>query len=148
LLSEIDGVSELKDVVLIGATNRPDLIDAALLRPGRFEKLIYVPMPDAGARGEIFKVHTKGVKLAKDVKLDRLVAQTEGYSGADIEALVRKAGIQAIRDVIGKKTKEGEVTGAHFEAALKVVKPSTSGEDISKFWKKSKEGSVGDVGVA
>jgi len=149
LLSEIDGVSELKDVVLIGATNRPDLIDPALLRPGRFEKLVYVPMPDDGARMEVFKVHTKDVKLEKDVKLDKLVSRTDGFSGADIEALVRKAGMLAVKEVVEKKAKEARISMKHFEEALKVVKPSTVGDDHANYWRKSKEGpKIEDVGVA
>jgi transitional endoplasmic reticulum ATPase len=147
LLSEIDGVAELKDVVLIGASNRPDLIDSALLRPGRFEKHIYVPLPDKSARKEVFKVHLKGVKVDKSVKLDKLVQKSEGYSGADIEALVRKAGIMAIRDVVGKKTKKAVVKMKHFEQALESVKPSVGKEETTKYWKKSGENKGKDVGV-
>jgi len=149
LLSEIDGVSELKDVVLIGATNRPDLIDTALIRPGRFEKLIYVPMPDTEARIEIFKVHTKNVKLDKDVKLEKLVIRTEGYSGADIEAIVRKAGMLAVKDVLDKKTKEAMVDMSHFEKALKIINPSVTSDDHTGYWKRNKETARGgNIGVA
>jgi transitional endoplasmic reticulum ATPase len=147
LLSEIDGIAELKGVVLIGATNRPDLVDRALLRPGRFEKLVYVPMPDADARREIFKVHMKGVKLAKSVKAEKLVARTDGYSGADIEALVRKAGMLAIKEVVDKKVKEAEVRMDHFEEALKKVRPSVNAEEPTRFWRPG-EAKKGDVGVA
>ncbi len=135
LLSEMDGVAELKDVVLIGATNRPDLIDPALLRPGRFEKIIYVPMPDRDTRREILKVHTKGVNLDKKVNLEKLVDRTEGYSGADIEALVRKAGVLAIKDVVDKKVKEAKVKMKHLETALESVKPSVTKEDTTKYWR-------------
>jgi transitional endoplasmic reticulum ATPase len=147
LLSEIDGVSELKGVVLIGATNRPDLIDAALLRPGRFEKLIYVPMPDADARREIIKVHLTGVGLDKDVKLEKLVGRTDGYSGADIEALVRKAGMLAIKEVVDKKSKEARIAAKHFEEALKKVRPSVVKEDYSKLWRGG-EGKPPDISIA
>jgi len=143
LLSEIDGVSELKDVVLIGATNRADLIDPALLRPGRFEKLILVPMPDEAARREIVKIHTGGMKLGKNVKLAELVKKTKGYSGADIEALIRKAGMLAIRDVIGRKGKGEVVKKSHFDEALKKVKPS-----VPESMQVHKEKKAGDVGVA
>lgn len=146
LLSEIDGVAELKDVVLIGATNRPDLIDAALVRPGRFEKLIYVPLPDVAARKEIFKVHTKGVNLDKDVKLDKLVEKTDGFSGADIEALVRTAGMLAIKEIVDKTSKESKVHMKHFEGALKKVKPSVGVEEPSKYWRGG-EAKHKDVGV-
>ena len=134
LLSEIDGVSELKDVVLIGATNRPDLIDSALLRPGRFEKLIYVPMPDEKARERIFKVHLKGMKLKGGV--DEIAAtyskRTERYSGADIEAMCRKAGLLAIKRAV-RKGKPEFVLKSDFEDALKVVRPSMS-EEEEKRW--------------
>jgi transitional endoplasmic reticulum ATPase len=145
ILSEIDGVAELKDVLLIGATNRPDLVDPALLRPGRFEKLVYVPLPDEGGRKEIFKVHIREVKLDKSVKLEKLVNETGGYSGADIEALVRKAGILAIKELIDKKTKEPKVGMKHFEEALKVVKPSVT-KDSTQYWRGC-ESKGKDVGV-
>jgi transitional endoplasmic reticulum ATPase len=147
LLSEIDGVAELKDVILIGATNRPDLIDQALLRPGRFEKHIFVPLPDGGARKEIFKVHLKDVKTDKDVKLDKLVEKSEGYSGADIEALVRKAGVLAIKEVIDKKTKVAAVGMKHFEEAFGVVTPSVGKDEATQYWKKGCDAKGKDVGV-
>lgn len=124
LLSEIDGVAELKDVVLIGATNRPDLVDPALLRPGRFEKLVYVPLPDKESRKEILKVHTRNTSLASDFKIEKIVEKTEGYSGADIEAVVRKAGMLAIKDALDKKNTEAKITMKHFEEALTKVRPS------------------------
>lgn len=147
LLSEIDGVAELKDVVLIGATNRPDLIDPALLRPGRFEKLVYVPMPDADSRREIIKVHIKDVKLDKDFKIEKLVEKTDGYSGADIEALVRKAGMLGIKEILDKKTKDPKIGMKHFEQALKTVKPSVAKEDYSKLWRGGHQ-KEGDVSIA
>ncbi|MGC9097128.1 MAG: ATP-binding protein, partial [Infirmifilum sp.] len=84
LLTEMDGLERLEGVVVIAATNRPDIIDPALLRPGRFDRLIYVPPPDEKARLEIFKVHTKRMPLAEDVDLAELAKRTEGYTGADI----------------------------------------------------------------
>jgi len=146
LLSEIDGVSELKDVILIGATNRPDLIDSALVRPGRFEKLIYVPLPDSKAREEVFKVHMKNVKTGKDVKIKKLIEKTEGYSGADIEAVVRKAGVLAIKSMVEKKMEGGEVSMENFEEALEKVKASVGGEDYSKRWR-TRTDKKEDVGV-
>jgi len=139
ILSELDGISSLKDVTVIGATNRPDLIDKALLRPGRFEKMIYVPMPDRNMRKEIFKVHTKKMKL-KDVDINDLVEKTSGYSGADIAALCREAGMNALRKAVkeGKKKIDG-VTMEDFRSALKKIKPSVD-EEQRNHWEKVKEG--------
>lgn len=98
LLSEMDGLEELQGVVVVGATNRPNLLDNALLRPGRFDELIYVPVPDEEGRLGILKIHTQGMPLAADVDLGQLVRKTERFTGADLENLVRKAGLQAIRE--------------------------------------------------
>jgi transitional endoplasmic reticulum ATPase len=93
LLTEMDGMQELQDVVVIAATNRPDVIDTALLRPGRFDRIILVGIPDKTAREQVFKVHSAGMPLAKDVDMKTLVDKTEGYVGADIEAVCREAAI-------------------------------------------------------
>ena len=122
LLSEMDGLEELRGVVVIGATNRPDLIDAALLRPGRFDEVVLVPPPDEKARLEILKVHTKSMALDDNVNLVDLSKKTEGYSGADIEALCRKAGVIALHENI----KIEKVSKKHFEAALSKINPSTT----------------------
>jgi transitional endoplasmic reticulum ATPase len=122
LLSEMDGLEELRGVVVIGATNRPDLIDAALLRPGRFDEVVLVSPPDEKARLEILKVHTKSMALDDNVNLVDLSKRTEGYSGADIEALCRKAGVIALHENI----KIEKVSKRHFEAALSKVNPSTT----------------------
>ncbi|MCZ3366642.1 MULTISPECIES: CDC48 family AAA ATPase [Methanobacterium] len=122
LLSEMDGLEELRGVVVIGATNRPDLIDAALLRPGRFDEVVLVSPPDEKARLEILKVHTKSMALDDNVNLVDLSKRTEGYSGADIEALCRKAGVIALHENI----KIEKVSKRHFEAALNKVNPSTT----------------------
>ena len=122
LLSEMDGLEELRGVVVIGATNRPDLIDAALLRPGRFDEVVLVPPPDEKARFEILKVHTKGMALNDNVNVLDLSKKTEGYSGADIEALCRKAGVIALHENI----KIEKVSKKHFEAALSKINPSTT----------------------
>ncbi len=134
LLSEMDGVAEMKDVVVIATTNRPDLVDPALLRPGRLEKLIFVPPPDEEGRYEIFKVHTRGMKLADDVDLKELAKRTEGYTGADIAAVCREAGMAAIREAI-KEGKEhiDAVSMKHFEEALKKVKPSLTPDQIREY---------------
>ncbi|UNQ72689.1 CDC48 family AAA ATPase [Infirmifilum sp. NZ] len=129
LLTEMDGLERLEGVVVIAATNRPDIIDPALLRPGRFDRLIYVPPPDEKARLEIFKVHTRRMPLAEDVDLAELAKRTEGYTGADIAAVCREAAITALREA-GKPTK---VTMNHFLRALETVKPSVTREDLERY---------------
>jgi len=136
LLTEMDGIERNSGVVVVAATNRPDILDPALLRPGRFDRLILVPAPDEKARLEIFKVHTRRVPLAPDVDLRELAKRTEGYSGADIEALVREAALIAMRrimaslpaEVVEEESEEFleklRVSKADFEKALKKVKPS------------------------
>ena len=124
LLTEMDGLEELEDVVVIATTNRPDLVDDALLRPGRFDRHIRVGVPDAGARRQIFAVHTDGRPLADDVDLHELAARTEGYVGADIEAVCREAAMTAVREFVdgrGTDTAELHLTAAHFEAAVETV---------------------------
>ncbi|RLE59132.1 MAG: AAA family ATPase, partial [Thermoprotei archaeon] len=116
-------------VVVIGATNRPDIIDPALLRPGRFDRIIYVPPPDLKARVEILKVHTRNMPLAEDVNLEEIARKTEGYTGADLAALCREAAITALREA-GRPTK---VQMRHFMEALKTVKASVSKEDLEKY---------------
>ena len=98
MLAEMDGLEELQGVVVIGATNRPTLIDPALLRPGRFDELVYVPVPDEGGRRKILEIHTSSMPLGEDVDLDLLAERTQGYTGADLENLVRTAGLQALRE--------------------------------------------------
>ncbi len=124
MLTELDGLEKLEDIVMIGATNRPDLVDPALLRPGRFDRLILVPAPDEAARLSILKIHTKNMPLAKDVDLEELAKETDGYSGADIAALCRKAAMLVMRKDINAK----EVKAQYFKSALKDIKPSTSPE--------------------
>ena len=119
LLTELDGVEALRDVVVIGATNRPDLIDPALLRPGRLERLVFVPPPDADARGAILAAAGRSVPV-EGVAWDELGPRTEGFSAADCAALVREAALTAMRESMAA----GAVTAAHVEAALQVVRPS------------------------
>jgi len=146
LLTEMDGIQENSGVVVIGATNRPDIIDPALLRPGRFDRLILVPAPDEKARLEIFKVHTRKVPLAEDVDLKELAKRTEGYTGADIEAVVREAAMLAMRRALqegiirpGMKAHEirekVKVTMKDFEEALKKIGPSVSKETMEYYRK-------------
>ncbi len=124
LLTEIDGLEDLHDVVVIGATNRPDIIDTGLLRPGRFDRVILVTPPTEAERVRIFEVHTKTMPLDKDVKLKDLAKRTEGYVGSDIESVCREGAIFALRDDM-KATKVGM---AYFEKALKKVGPSVTKE--------------------
>ena len=170
LLTEIDGLEDLHDVVVIAATNRPDIVDTALLRPGRFDRMILTPIPDEKSRFEIFKVHTKGMPISievpaeklkgrkmiaaktkegtsveyeeekplfnlsgiktKDDLLTQLAKKTEGYVGADIEAVCREAAILALR----KDIKAKEITMNHFEEAIQKVPPSVTLE-IEQIYK-------------
>ena len=131
LLTEMDGLENLSDVVIIAATNRPDIVDPALLRPGRFDRIILVPHPDREARLKILKVHTKDMPLAKDIDLEKIAEETEGYSGADLQAVCREAGMQALRENINAK----EIKLKHFEYALKTIKPSLTKKEIEVYEK-------------
>jgi transitional endoplasmic reticulum ATPase len=124
ILAEMDGLEELQSVVVIGATNRPNLIDPALLRPGRFDELVYVSVPDRGGRRRILSIHTGRMPLATDVDLDDLASRTDRFSGADLEDLVRRAGMFALRQSVGAT----EVTAADFDAALKETRASVTPE--------------------
>jgi transitional endoplasmic reticulum ATPase len=123
LLTEMDGLEEMQDVVVIAASNRPDIIDTSLLRPGRFDRMILAPIPDEKTRLEIFNVHTKGMPL-KEVSIEALAKKTEGYAGADIESVCREAAILALRKNINAK----EVTSKFFDEALDKVGPSSTKE--------------------
>jgi transitional endoplasmic reticulum ATPase len=140
LLTEMDGLEDLKGVVVIGATNRPDIVDEALLRPGRFDRLLEIPLPDNEARKEILKIHTLKKPLDGTVSLDKLVELTKGYSGADIAALVNAAAMSAIKEYVtanrGEQTKQSKesehveqggkaplaISFKNFETALKKIK--------------------------
>ncbi|RMF89295.1 MAG: AAA family ATPase [Methanobacteriota archaeon] len=127
ILTELDGLEELNNVVVIAATNRPDIIDPALLRPGRFDKIIEVPLPDEKARESIFKIHLRGKPLHKDVSVAELVKETEGFSGADISAVIKEATGFAIREYVEKKEKDLEkvmLKKKHFKEALEKIKVS------------------------
>ena len=135
ILTEIDGVEELKDVVIIAATNRPDIVDPALLRPGRFDRLIYVRPPDRQSREMIFGIHLEDKPIADDVSIKELANITEGYVGADIESICREAAMLALREVITpglgqeeamEKAKGIKITADHFLKAKNRVKPTTS----------------------
>ena len=135
ILTELDGVEELKDVIIVAATNRPDMVDPALLRPGRFDRLIYIKSPGKEGREKIFEIHTKEKPLAEDVNISELADMTEGYVGADIEAICREASMLALRSVIlpGMTKEEMKVLAneirismTHFRKAIARIKPTTS----------------------
>ena len=128
LLTEMDGLEDLQNVVVIAATNRPDILDSALLRPGRFDRLLLTPIPDVKAREKIFAVHTLGMPL-KDVNIKGLADKSEGYVGADIEAICREAAMLALREDIKAK----DVTEKHFDSALEKVHPSVN-KDIKEAY--------------
>ncbi|MDY6768724.1 MAG: AAA family ATPase, partial [Candidatus Nanohaloarchaea archaeon] len=130
LLSEIDGVEDMSGVVVIGATNRPDILDPAILRPGRLDRHLYVPHPDAEARRRIFEIHTENMSLDDDVDFDDLVDRSDGFVGADIENVCREAGMHAIRD------ESDAVTMEHFEAAFEDARPTADEDDIEEFEQK------------
>ena len=127
LLTELDGLEPLTDVVVIAATNRPDNIDEALLRPGRIEKAVETPLPDRDARREILRIHAEEMPVASAVDLDVIADRTAGYSGGDLAALVREAGLLAIEDAIvdDDLPTDPTVDGDHFERALAETSPST-----------------------
>ena len=124
ILAEMDGLKELKSVVVIGATNRPNLIDPALLRPGRFDELIYVAVPDREGRRHILSIHAKRMPVGEDVDLDSLAARTDRFTGADLEDLVRRAGMFALRQDLANK----QVSMEHFEKALEETRASVTQE--------------------
>ena len=141
LLTELDGLESLEDVVVIATTNRPDLIDSALLRPGRLDRHVHVPVPDEAGRRKILEVHTREKPLADDVDLDAIARRTEGYVGADLEAVAREASMSASREFIQSVSREEvresvgnvRVTMAHFENALDEVNPSVTAETRERY---------------
>ncbi|MDQ1312945.1 MAG: CDC48 family AAA ATPase [Methanothrix sp.] len=139
ILTELDGLESLNDVMVIAATNRPDIIDAALLRPGRFDRLIEIGLPDEEARKEILKIHTSKKPLADDIDLEDIAKRTDKFSGADLGAVVNEAVMLAIREyVLSGQCKtddeicEYKVSKKHFEEALKKVKPTAMELDLYK----------------
>lgn len=142
LLTEMDGLEELKDVIVIAATNRPDIVDPAMLRPGRLDRLIYIQMPDKETRKDIFAVHLRGKPLGEDVDREELAKWTDRYVGADIAAIVKEAVMAALREFLASGIAEEQLKDAikdvvikkkHFEAALKSVKPTTTPRAQQEF---------------
>ncbi|HXG05839.1 MAG TPA: CDC48 family AAA ATPase [Nitrososphaera sp.] len=138
MLTEMDGLEDLKGVVVIGATNRPDIIDEALLRPGRFDKILEVPVPDMEGRKQIFQVHTRKKPLDSDVNLDKLVELTDGMTGADIAAIVNAAAMAAIKEHVRNSKKDRSmklrISMKHFESALDKVKAGSSKSRPTTGW--------------
>jgi len=129
LLSEMDGLEELKGVIVLGATNRPDLLDPALLRPGRFDEIVLVPPPDEKSRLEIFTVHTEDMSPDSEADIKELAKKTEGYSGADVSALCRNAGMLALHENI----KNRKVSLKHFKEAMERLGPSITPELVRRY---------------
>ncbi|KAI8889531.1 AAA-domain-containing protein, partial [Backusella circina FSU 941] len=132
LLNEMDGVEGAESVLVVGATNRPDMLDAALLRPGRFDRLVYVPPPDALARLEILKIHTRSMPLGDDVDLESIAARTELYTGADLQNICREAAMVALR----KAQTTQQVIMADFNQSLDTIPASISPEALVEYSKK------------
>lgn len=129
ILTEMDGMEDMKDVIVLAASNRPELIDPALLRPGRFDRHIMIIPPDEKARKEIFAVHTKNMPLSKDVKIADMAKKTKNYSGADIEAVCREAAMLSLRENMKAK----DVKKKHFDAALKEIHASLRKAEVNKY---------------
>jgi transitional endoplasmic reticulum ATPase len=129
LLTEMDGLETLKDVVIIGASNRPDIMDPALLRPGRFDRILLISQPNAQAREKILRIHSRNMPLHQDVNLAEIAKMLDNYVGADIEAICREAAMLALRESLEAR----QVRKVHFEAALKRVRPSVSSEIIANY---------------
>jgi transitional endoplasmic reticulum ATPase len=129
LLAEMDGLEDLNDILVIGATNRPDMLDPGLLRPGRFDKILLVNTPEEEGRLKILEIHTKKMPLAKDVKIKDYAKKTAGYSGADLEALVREAAMLALRESVDAD----KVYNKHFEEALDKIKPSVTKSTVDNY---------------
>ncbi|MDY6779677.1 MAG: AAA family ATPase, partial [Halobacteria archaeon] len=134
LLTELDGLEELEDVMVIGATNRPDMIDPALLRSGRFDRLVLLGAPDMDGREEILDIHTHDTPLAEDVNLTELAEITDGYVGSDLESISREAALISLRE-----DPEAETVGMrHFREALEKVRPTIT-DEIMEYYEEMKE---------
>lgn len=131
LLTELDGVEDLKDVIMVAATNRPDMIDSALMRPGRIDRVLYVPLPDLNTRREILKIHLLRTPFGDDVDFNELAINTEKFSGAEISAVCREAALAALKEDITADI----VTMTHFSQAFKAVRPRIT-EESMKFYER------------
>ena len=129
LLTEMDGVVSLANVTVVAATNRPDMMDRALLRPGRLDRVVYVPLPDIQTRRQVLSIHTKNIPIDESVDLDAIAENTEGYSGAEVAAICNEAALAALEE----KTEADTVTSQHFNKALYNVKPRIKAELIQIY---------------
>lgn len=136
ILVEMDGIENRKGVIIIASTNRPDIVDSAFLRPGRFDRLIFVEAPDFEARLKILEVHTKDMPLDEEVSLKKIAQNTEGYSGADLENVCREAGMEAIRE---KMMELEKIENKHFEFALSKIKSTLPRDIIERYYNLAKE---------
>jgi transitional endoplasmic reticulum ATPase len=134
LLTELDGLEEMENVMVIGATNRPDMIDPALIRSGRFDRLVMIGEPDLEGREAILKIHTRETPLAPDVSLRELAEITDGYVGSDLESIAREAAIEALRDDPDAE----EVEMRHFRKAMENVRPTIT-DDIKDYYEQVEE---------
>jgi transitional endoplasmic reticulum ATPase len=141
LLTELDGLEELEDVMVVGATNRPDMIDPALLRSGRFDRLVLLGSPDEEGREEILEIHTEDQPLSEDVNLTELAEITDGYVGSDLESIAREAGLIALRE----DDEADEVSMRHFREALEKVRPTIT-DDIREYYEEMKDEFEGGQG--
>lgn len=126
MLTEMDGIEQLKNVTVLAATNRPDMIDKALLRPGRLDRVVYVPLPDEKTRLKIFQIHTRNKPLDPSISLAELAQRTANYSGAEIAAICNEAALFVMEETLSEgsvKEADPKITNMHFEKAMNVVKP-------------------------
>ncbi len=134
LLTELDGLEEMGDVMVIGATNRPDMIDPALLRSGRFDRLVMIGEPDVDGRERILEIHTENTPLAADVTLREIAEITDGYVGSDLESIAREAAIEALRE-----DEEADIVEMrHFRQAMENVRPTIT-DDILDYYEQIEE---------
>ena len=131
LLTEMDGVESLAGVTVVAATNRPDMMDPALLRPGRLDRVVYVPLPDLDTRRKVLEVHTRKIPVGDGVNLETVAERTEGYSGAEIAAVCNEAALAALEEDVNTDT----VTEKHFQTALNNLKPRIS-QNLFEIYKK------------
>jgi transitional endoplasmic reticulum ATPase len=126
LLTEMDGIEDLKGVTVLGATNRIDMVDPALLRPGRFDMMLELPLPNTPERRDILSIHTRSLPLSEDVDLERLADLTQGWTGADLANLCQQAGMLALREFVAGDMEDlgrFHITAAHFHQALEKFSP-------------------------